>query len=179
MRDRRLWTEPNSLLSRVSPGRAGRRMGAREHRRGAEGEGRLWERSQPLDRSLAFGAPSLSSKAGTQGRSWGLPLSSSRILPPFPPPPREAQRNAGSGSGPQFPRRRQAGLAPHPWPSGLSWRRCTEDARQGSQLPGPDPGPPAPLRRRARGWAAPWLARVGTGAGRILGAWLSPPLTWG
>lgn len=78
MRDRRLWTEPNSLLSRVSPGRAGRERGWGG---GHGAKRRVWDESQARDGSLAFQAPSLSSKARVLGRPWKPPLCPHPVCP--------------------------------------------------------------------------------------------------
>ena len=173
MRDRRLWTEPNSLLRRVSPGRAAQDAGEG----GTERKRQVWEESQPQDGRLALHASSLSSTASSPGCP--------RLQQPPPPPPHRARGNGGSSSGPQFPR------PPQGWPlipglrgasqaalrgGGTRARRSQAQARGGGGRPPPPPPPgtpppPASLRaggggEGARGPAARRPARGG-GGGRL------------
>lgn len=136
----------------------GPRMGGAGAQAGCLGGGRVWEKSQPLDRSLAFRAPSLSSKVRTQCRSWGPPLCPLLVQPPSPHLPTRIQRNEGSSFRPQFPRRRrrrrwrqqEAGLVPHPRPSRLFLGGAARKRRGGahsSQVPATDPHPAAPTNK--------------------------------
>lgn len=171
MRDRRLWTEPNSLLRRVSPGRAAQDAGEG----GTERKRQVWEESQPQDGRLALHAPSLSSTASSPGCP--------RLQQPPPPPPHRARGNGGSSSGPLFPR------PPQGWPlipglrgasqaalrgGGTRARRSQAQARGGGgrlpppSLAGTDPGR---VSLRAEGTGGRGRPRGGAGGAlRLSGA---------
>ena len=158
MRDRHLWTEPKSLLCRVSPGRSSAAWGVAG---GARSEGRrVWEESQGREGSLAFRSPSLSSKAGTRGRPWRPPLCPRRALARLPPPASswdlEKWRLERRASGPSCAPR---GAGPGPSPEAFTVPRrprLVQEARASQPLaPGPAPRGTAP-RRLERGGGASW-----------------------
>lgn len=163
MRDRHLWTEPKSLLRRVSPGRSGPAWGV-----GGEGT----ERKQAsLGRDAGPGGEPRLPLAFPffQSRLAGQALETPTLSPPGSGPPPasswglEKWRLELRALGPSCAPR---GAGPGPSPEAFTAPRrprLVQEARA-SQPPVPGPAP--------RGTAPRRLERGG-GAGRVLGAWLS------